>query len=199
MILGCCLVGGVVGTAGSAGAQAVAPADTAAASRSLSLRIRSENVRLVRYLHDLAGPGAFIGVVGGGLLDQLWSKPSSWGDDADGLARRIGSRASQAAVQVSVRHGLAALMGRSTTYQPGECKGFGPKVEHALLETFTDRRMDGSRAFSIPAVAGAYAGGFTRMAWERGRGPGDIALNTTLSLGFTAVFNIARELTGLAR
>lgn len=199
MIVGCCLAGGVVAAASSAAAQAVAPEDTAAASAAISVQIQPENVRLVRYLHDLAGPGAFIGVVGGGVLDQLWRKPSSWGDDADGLARRIGSRASQAAVQVSVRHGLAALMGRSTSYQPCECKGFGPKVEHALLETFTDRRADGSRAFSVATVAGAYAGGFTRMAWERDRSFGDLALNTTLSFGFTAAFNIARELTGLAR
>jgi hypothetical protein len=72
-------------------------------------------------------------------------------------------------------------------------------VEHAFLETFTDRRADGSRALSIPTIAGTYAGGLTRMAWEHDRSAGDIALNTTLSFGFTAVFNIARELTGLAR
>jgi hypothetical protein len=188
-------------TVGSGTASAQSPAAPAPVSSygTPSLQVRPESARLNTYLHDLAGPGAFIGVVGGGLLDHLWRKPSSWGDDADGLARRIGSRASQAAVQVSVRHGLAALMDRSTTYQPCECKGFGPKVEHALLETFTDRRLDGSRAFSVPAVAGAYAGGLTRLAWEHDRSVGDVALNTTLSFGFTAVFNIARELTGLAR
>lgn len=194
-----CVLAGFAAIAGGASAQSVAAPDTAAASRSLSVRINPENVRFNRYLHDLAGPGAFIGVVGGGLVDHLWRKPASWDGDADGLARRIGSRASQAAVQVSVRHGLAALMHRSTTYQPCECQGFGPKVEHALLETFTDRRADGSRALSIPTIAGAYAGGLTRMAWESDRSAGDVALNTTLSFGFTAVFNIARELTGLAR
>lgn len=182
------------------GAAAQAPAAAPIISRSTpSLRLAPENVRLHNYLLDLAGPGALIGVVGGGLLDHIWKKPDVSGDDGEDLARRIGSRATQSAVQVSVRHGLASVMGYSTDYQPCECRGFGPKVEHALLETFTDRRADGSRALSVPRIAGAYAGGLSRLAWEPHRSAGDVVLNTTLSFGFTAVFNIARELTGLAR
>jgi hypothetical protein len=182
-----------VGVAGSASAQA--PSAPIISSDTPSLRIGLQDVRLTNYLHDLAGPGAVLGVVGGGLLDHLWHKPAIWGTDESDLVRRIGSRATQAAVQVSVRHSLASLMGYSTDYQPCECRGFGPKVEHALLETFTDRRSDGSRAFSVPRITGAYAGGFSRLAWEPHRSAGDVVLNTTLSFGFTAVFNIARELT----
>jgi hypothetical protein len=167
--------------------------------KPLSIRVNPENVRLNNYLHDLAGPPAFVGVIGGGLVDQFLEKPAVWNDDAGGLARRIASRAGQAAVQVSVHHGLAALMHRSTKYQPCECRGFGPRVEHALLETFTDRRADGSRALSVPRIAGAYAGGFSRLAWEPDRNAGDVALGTTLSVGFSAIFNIARELTGVGR
>jgi hypothetical protein len=170
-------------------------AQSPSAPATQSIRINSENVRLNNYLHDLAGPGAFVGVIGGGLVDHLRQKPTAWNDGAEGLARQIGSRATQAAVQVSVRHGLAALMHRSTDYQPCDCRGFGPKVGHALLETFTDRRADGSRALSVPRIAGAYAGGFSRLAWEHDRGAGDVMVGTTLSLGFSALLNIARELT----
>jgi hypothetical protein len=105
----------------------------------------------------------------------------------------------QAAVEVSVHHGMAALMGHSTDYQPCDCKGFGNKLEHALLETFTDRRADGSRAIAVPRMAGAYAGRFARLAWEHDGGAQDVLLGTTLSFGFTAVFNIARELSGVGR
>jgi hypothetical protein len=161
----------------------------------LSIRVNPENARLNNYLHDLAGPGAFVGVIGSGLLDQFGHK----NDGAEGLAGRIGSHAGQAVVQTSVRHGLAALMHRSTDYQPCECTGFGRQVEHALLETFTDRGADGSRALSVPRIAGAYAGGFARLAWERDRNAADVALGTTVSLGFSALFNIARELTGVGR
>jgi hypothetical protein len=107
------------------------------------------------------------------------------------------SRAGQAVVQLSVRHGLAALMHRSTSYQPCDCKGFGPRVGHALLETFTDRRADGSRALSVPRIAGAYAGSFSRMAWEHDRSAGSVAMTTTMSFGFSALVNIAKELSGV--
>jgi hypothetical protein len=193
MVLALAVVGGGVS------AQTPSGQHPTLAGEPLPVRVTPENVRLNNYLHDLAGPGAFIGVVGGGLLDHLWQKPAAWGDDAEGLAQRIGSRATQAAVQVSVRHALAALMHRSTNYQSCECVGFGPRVEHALLETFTDRRTDGSRALSIPRIASAYAGSFARLAWEHDRNATEAALGTTLSLGLTAVFNIARELSGISR
>jgi len=185
--------------AGGVSAQTQSGQGATVGRNPLSIRVNPENVRLNDYLHDLAGPPAFVGVIGGGLVDQFLQKPAVWNDDAGGLARRIASRAGQAAVQVSVHHGLAALMHRSTDYQPCECRGFGPRVEHALLETFTDRRADGSRALSVPRIAGAYAGGFSRLAWEPDRNAGDVALGTTLSFGFSALFNIARELTGVGR
>jgi hypothetical protein len=75
----------------------------------------------------------------------------------------------------------------------------GPRVGHALLETFTDRRADGSRALSVPRIAADYAGGFAGLAWQRDRSVGDVVMGTTLSFGFQALFNIGRELTGLGR
>lgn len=185
--------------AGGAWAQAPSPNGATFGRQPQSIRINPENARLNNYLHDLAGPGAFAGVIGGGLLDHLRQKPGAWDDGAGGFARQLGSRAGRAVVQVSVHHGLAALMHRSTDYQPCECRGFGPRVEHALLETFTDRRADGSRALSVPRIAGTYAGNFARLAWEPDRSAGDAALGATMSLGFAAIFNIARELTGLGR
>lgn len=181
---------------GRASAQTSSAADTT--SRQLqSIRVKPENVRLNNYLHDLVGPHAIIGLVGGSLLDQVFQKDRSWDDGSHGLARQIASRAGQQAVQVSVYHGLAALMHRSTDYEPCDCRGFGAHVEHALLETFTDRRDDGSRALSIPRIAGAYAGNFATLAWEHDRSASDAVLGTTMSFGFTALFNIARELSGL--
>jgi len=151
------------------------------------------------YLHDLASPAAVVGVISGGVIAHLRDQPAAWDNDVGGLASRIASRAGQAAVQVSVRHGLAALMHRSTGYQPCDCHGFGPRVGHALLETFTDHRADGSRALAIPRFAGAYAGSFARLSWERDKSVGATALGTTMSLGFSAVVNVARELSGIGR
>jgi hypothetical protein len=184
-------------TVAAVGVSAQAPSAPGAAigREPQSIRINLENVRLNNYLHDLAGPGAFIGVIGGGVMNQLRSK----NDGVGGLAGRIGSNATQAVVQTSVRHGLAALMHRSTDYQPCDCSGFSRKVGHALLETFTDRRADGRRSLSFPRIAGAYAGGFAGLAWERDRNVSDVMVGTPVSLGLSALFNIAREVTGVGR
>ena len=194
----CCMVATALAAgAGRVSAQTPSAPGAAVGGEPQSIRINPENVRLNNYLHDLAGPGAFIGVIGGGVLGQLRHQ----NDAVGGLAGRIGSNATKAVVQTSVRHGLAALMHRSTDYRYHfcECHGFGPRVGHAVVEAFTDRGADGSRALSVPRIAGAYAGAFAGLAWERNRNAGDVMVGTTMSLGFKAVFNIARELTGLGR
>lgn len=194
--LQCCVVAtALAAVAGGASAQTASAPGPAIGREPQSIRINPENVRLNNYLHDLAGRGAIVGVIGGGLVDQLRNKS----DGPDDLPGRIAARATESAVQVSVRHGLAALMHRSTDYhyQPCECHGFGPRVGHALLETFTDRRADGSRALSVPRITADYAGGFAGLAWQRDRNAGDVLRGTTLSFGIKALFNIARELTGV--
>jgi hypothetical protein len=182
------VVGGVSAQAASAGGPALG-------QEPASIRITPENVRFNNYLRDLASPRALVGVVGGGVFQQLRQH------DGTELEDRLTSRATQHAAEVSVRHGMAALMHRSTDYhyQFCECHGFGPRVQHALLEAFTDRRDDGSRALSVPRIAGTYAGGFASMPFERGRSAGDVMAGATLSLGFSALFNVARELSGVGR
>ena len=163
----CCLAGtALVAAAGHATAQTPSAPSAAIGREPQSIQVKPENVRLNKYLHELASPGAFLGVIGGGVLDQIRNTKNG----PDDLSGRIGTRAIQRAMDVSVHHGLAALMHQSTDYQPCHCHGFGRKVGHALLETFTDRRDDGSRALAIPRFAGSYASSFTEL--QRGRRPG---------------------------
>jgi hypothetical protein len=191
----CTLAIAILAIAGSVAAQVPAAPSSAAGNGPPSIRLNSENVRLNNYLHELAGPGAFLGAVGGGVLAQIRHSD----DGLDDVSTRIGTRVLQRSVDLSVRHGLAALMHQSTDYQPCHCHGFGNKVKHALLESFTARRDDGSRALAIPRFAGSYASSFTELAWNHSRNAGDALLGTTLSFGFSALFNVAKELTGLAR
>jgi hypothetical protein len=180
-------------TAGRVSAQTSAP-PPASRRAPRSIRLSSENVRVNNYLRELAGPGAFLSVIGSSALDQIRNSKNG----PDDLPGRIATQAIQRSVDLSVHHGLAALMHRSTDYQPCNCHGFGRKVVHALLETFTDRREDGSRALAIDRFAGSYAGSFTELAWDHHRNAGDALVGTTLSIGFSALFNIGKELTGLA-
>jgi hypothetical protein len=184
----------LVATAGRVSAQIPAAPRPAMGGARRSIRLNSDNVRVNNYLRELAGPGAFLGVIGSGVLDQIRGSKSG----PDDLSGRIATLAIQRSVDVSIHHSLAALMHRSTDYQPCNCHGFGRKVGHALLETFTDRREDGSRALALDRFAGSYASGFTELAWNHNRNAGDVLLGTSLSIGFTALFNIGKELTGLA-
>jgi hypothetical protein len=181
--------------AGGVSAQAPSAVGPALGHEPSSIRITPENARFSNYLHELAGPRALIGLVGGGVLGQLRQ------NDGMGLEERIAERATQHTAELSVRHGLAALMHRSTDYHYHfcECHGFGPRVAHALVESFTDRRADGSRAFSVPRIASTYAGGLASLPFERDRTAGDVVAGATLSLGFSALFNIGRELSGIGR
>jgi hypothetical protein len=188
MVLAASVVGGVSAQAPSAGGPA-------AGGEPQSIRITPENALFSKYLRELAGPRALAGLVVGGVLGQLR------GHNDHELPGRIAEGATQHAVQVSVLYGLAALMHRSTDqhFHFCECHGFGPRVQHALLESFTDRLADGSRALSIPHIAGSYAGAFADLPFQHDRRVGNVAIGTTLSLGSSALFNIARELTGLGR
>jgi len=193
----CCIVVVALAASGAGGVSAQAPSTggPVLGREAPSIRITQDNVRFSNYLRDLAGPRALVGLVRGGVLGQLRQH------DGMDLDERLAERATQHAAEVSVRDGLAALMHRSTDYHFHfcDCRGFGPRVQHALLETFTDRRDDGSRALSVPRIAGAYAGSFTGLAWEHDRSVGGVAAGATLSLGFSALFNIARELSGVGR
>ena len=140
-------------------------------------------------------PGRRRWVVGGAVLERLRH------EDRTDLAEQIASRATQRVAEVSVRHGLAAAMHLSTDdhYQFCECHGFGPRVGHALVASFTDSRADGSRALAVPRIAGSYAAGFTGLAWDHDRSVGNVLAGTALSFGLHALFNIGRELTGIGR
>jgi hypothetical protein len=198
----CCLAASAVAVGGARASAQTAATATNFRREQQPIQVEPKNVRFSNYLHDLNSPGALIGVVGGGVLEHLRQKPRPGNGEAGGLGQVILSRAGAHAVDVSVRHSLAALMQRSTDdrYQFCECHGLVPRVGHALVETFTDRRADGHRALSFPRFAGAYAGNFAQAAWDPGRhNPGNVAVGTTLSFGISALFNVGRELSGLGR
>jgi hypothetical protein len=146
------------------------------------------------YVHDLIGPGAILGVAGATALDQVRDDPAEWGRNAQGLGHRAATNAASNVVAVSVRHGLAAALGRSTRYQPCGCSGFGPRIGHALVETFTDRDRAGARMVSIPRLGGAVAGALSQRIWRPSETSGDTAFRIAGSLLFSVASNVASEL-----
>jgi hypothetical protein len=189
----CCIVAtSLVALASTLLAQIPFAAIAPGAAGPDSVPLPSQNLRFQRYVHDLARPGALTGMIGGSVLDQLRHTQNG----PDDLGDRLGERAAHRAVTISVRHGLAALMHVSPDnhYHACHCQGFGRKVGHALLESFTAHRDDGSRTVAIPRFASAYAGSLTGLAWNHDRTTGQVLLGTTLSFGVGALMNVLKEL-----
>ena len=185
--------------AGGAPAQQPAPPDSAAAAASAGRHARahpatdstSSPKRLRRqfgfdgYAHDILGPGAWLGTGLSTGMQQAQNSPSQWGGGASGFSKRAASNFGSLVAGETVRHGLAAAMGRSTDYQRCGCTSFGGRIRNGFAETFTDRDREGRRAFSIPRVAGIAAGAAAPLLWWPGesvRGAGTAAI---VSLGLT--------------
>jgi hypothetical protein len=176
-------------------ALATMAATRTAAQTPSPIRVTPKSVRASAYLNELANPRGLAWVAGGAMLEELRY------EDRTDLADELAFRATKRAVGISVRHGLAAAMhlGTDTRYHFCECSGIGPRVAHALLETFTDRRDGGGQALAVPRLAAHYAENLTALAWEHDRSSvGSVVTGTSLSFGVQALINIGRELTGIS-
>ncbi len=181
-------------SATSVAAPAAAVTAAAPAATPASAAHRRDSSRWHAYTHDLLGPGSWIGVAAGGALEQARTSPPEWGTGASGFGKRVASNAGDLVVQESVRHGLAAVLDRTTSYHRCACRAFGAKVGNAFVETFTDRDAEGRRQFSEPRVAGALAGGFAPLLWWPGETVAGAAAATGVSFLFTWAGNVFTEL-----
>jgi hypothetical protein len=120
------------------------------------------------FMYDLADPLALANALALGLYDHARTEPYEWGGGVDAMTQRIASRAGGHAIGTSVRHGLAAALGRSTDIEPCYgCTSTEDRVTHAIVETFTDRDLDtGRRVISEPFLAGTFAGTIAPTLWH---------------------------------
>ena len=126
------------------------------------------------------------------MWDHLRNQPEEWGTGAGALWQRMASRAGGHVIGTSVRHGLAAALGRSTRSEPcGGCASAEDRVRHVLAETFTDRDAAGRRVFSEPFIAGTYAGALAPVLWHPDVRLVDGLAAGTVSIAFTVIGRVA--------
>ena len=119
----------------------------------------SETIKFHNYLFDAFGPYPIVGAAIAAGINQADNAPPEWGQGGEGYGKRFGSNFGILAISTSTRYGLAELFREDTLYYRCECKGFLPRLGHALISTFTARRGDdGHRVFSIPSLVAPYAG-----------------------------------------
>lgn len=139
------------------------------------------------FVTELVDPLALANALALGLYDHARTEPYEWGGGFDALTQRIASRAGGHVIGTSVRHGLAAVLGRSTAFEPCRgCASAEDRINHAIIETFTDRDLaTGNRVLSEPYLAGTFAGAMAPTLWHPDSNLGDGVKAGAFSILFT--------------
>ena len=155
----------------------------------------SATTKFHNYLFDAFGPYPIVGAAIAAGINQANNAPPEWMQGGEGYGKRFGSNFGILAISTSTRYGLAALFREDTLYYRCDCKGFGPRLGHALLSTFTARRgEDGHRVFSFPDLVAPYAGA---MAGVYGWYPDRFDARDAFRLGNYSLIGYAAENVGL--
>jgi hypothetical protein len=152
--------------------------------------------KLHNYEFDAFGPYPILGAGFAAGINQAYDTPPEWKQGAAGYSKRFGSDFGIEAISTTTRYALAQAFKEDTVYYRCECKGFLPRLGHAVISTLTARRgEDGRRVFSFPSLIAPYAGSMTAVyAWYPSRYGAEDALrmgNYTM-LGYVGG-NIALE------
>lgn len=156
----------------------------------------TEREKFHNYFFDAFGPLPILGAAFASGIQQAYGTPPEWGGGVQGYARRFASDYGIAITTTSARYTAAAILREDTLYYPCSCSHFLPRLEHALLSTFTARRGDdGHRVFSVPTVIAPFAGGeAATLGWYPARyEPMDGARIGAYNLLYQAAGNVALE------
>ena len=156
---------------GDSSSAAVLSTSTTHPQPDLTYTRPTEKTKLHNYFFDTLGPYPIVGAALAAGINQADNTPPEWKQGAEGYGKRFGSNFGIAAVSTTTRYALAKAFREDTLYYRCECKGFFPRLSHAVISTFTSRRGDdGHRVFSFPALVAPYAGTMTAVyGWYPGR------------------------------
>jgi hypothetical protein len=116
------------------------------------------------YAFDASGPYPIAGAILAAGINQLGNSPPEWNQGMEGYSKRFGSDFGIAAVGTTTRYGLSEAFKQDSLYYRCECRGFFPRISHALISTITARQGEnGHRVFSFPALAAPYTGSMTAV------------------------------------
>jgi hypothetical protein len=146
-------------------------ASTTPAQPDLTYMRPTEKTKLHNYFFDTIGPYPIVGAALVAGINQAENTPPEWKQGAQAYGKRFGSNFAIAAVSTTTRYALAEAFREDTLYYRCECKGFFPRLSHAVISTLTSRRGDdGHRVFSFPSLVAPYAGTMTAVyAWYPSR------------------------------
>jgi len=97
--------------------------------------------------------------------DFTLDTPPQWGRNGGGFARMLGNGYGRAAIQNTTHDGMAAAFGTDTRYYACGCRGFFPRVGHALEMTFLTYNRNGHKTLDFAQLSGAYGASMIGSLW----------------------------------
>ena len=131
----------------------------------------SESTKFKNYLFDGFGPYPIAGAAIVAGINQADNTPPEWGGGAEAYGKRVGSNYGINIITTTTRYGLSEVLHQDTLYYRCQCKGFFPRLGHALVSTLAARHGDeGHYTFSVPALVAPYVGTMVAThTWYPGR------------------------------
>jgi hypothetical protein len=119
----------------------------------------SESIKFKNYLFDGFGPYPIAGAAIVAGINQADNTPPEWGGGAEAYGKRVGSNYGINIISTTTRYGLSQVLHQDTLYYRCQCKGFFPRLGHALVSTLAARHgEEGHYTFSVPALVAPYVG-----------------------------------------
>jgi hypothetical protein len=131
----------------------------------------SEGTKFKNYLFDGFGPYPIAGAAIVAGINQADNTPPEWGGGAEAFGKRVGSNYGINIITTTTRYGLSEVLHQDTLYYRCQCKGFFPRLGHALVSTLAARHgEEGHYTFSVPALVAPYVGTMVAThTWYPGR------------------------------
>lgn len=144
------------------------------------------------YKKETFGKRALAGVGARAGINQVRKSPKQWGGGPGGFGKRLASGMGTHVVKNSIQYGVAAARHEDLHYRRSTKKGFGPRMQHALLSTVVTRKTtNGKKTVAAGRISGAMGSGVISSAWAPAAAGG--LATGGMSLGATAGANVARE------
>jgi hypothetical protein len=124
----------------------------------------TEKTKLRNYAWNAYGPYPIAGAAIVAGINQYSNAPPEWNQGVTGYSKRLASSYGIALVSTTTRYGLSEVFKQDAMYYRCDCRGVLPRLNHAVLSTFTARHgEDGRRVFSIPSLVAPYVGSMTAI------------------------------------
>jgi hypothetical protein len=122
--------------------------------------------RFRRYVKSTIGPFSLARDAVSAGLNQWDNSPPDWGQGARGFGKRYASSFGGNLIHQTVEYGLNETLHLDGHFERSQRDGFFPRLKDALVQNVSARTRSGDRVFSIPKVAGYYAGGIIpKVTW----------------------------------